>query len=457
MNISVKENVANGTCIYQVKAIDKDSGNNSRIKYTLLSGEYKENFVIVASSGNVSVNGNLDRESRGDFTLLIQATDGKFRSNMSLLITILDVNEFQPVFNPQYYKRNISEMASFGTPIIRVFATDEDSAENSIIHYKIISGNINGTFGISETNGTILLQKSLDYETLSGYKLLVEVSDGKYNSTANVSIQVEDFNDNSPYFTKNLFSTTISDDIPIGFVVMDLTALDSDSGCNGYVTYSLAENLRENDHLHLFHVIPTSGAIITLDKLKLNAPLVKYRFSVIASDHGIPSRQSRVNVTIIVEDANNSPPVFTDCPDIIVIGSTKPEQHFFNVSASDADYGSNANIGYFIDDGPSSEMCSSNSNMFQVDEKGAVRNVQELEEKCIYNITICATDGVKFDRCTVTLRVNLPDEPTAVERTGELAFLPNTFISGLRIWLVHLSLREKCISFYFFFYQNTVW
>ena len=95
--------------------------------------------------------------------------------------------------------------------------------------------------------------------------------------------------------------------------------------------------------------------------------------------------------------------------------------------------------------------------MFQVDEKGAVRNVQELEEKCIYNITICATDGVKFDRCTVTLRVNLPDEPTAVERTGELAFLPNTFISGLRIWLVHLSLREKCISFYFFFYQNTVW
>lgn len=186
MNISVKENVANGTCIYQVKAIDKDSGNNSRIKYTLLSGEYEENFVIDASSGNVSVNGNLDRESRGDFTL--QATDGKFRSNMSLLITILDVNEFQPVFNPQYYKRNISEMASFGTPIIRVFATDEDSAENSIIHYKVISGNINGTFDISETNGTILLQKSLDYETLSGYKLLVEVSDGKYNSTANVSI-----------------------------------------------------------------------------------------------------------------------------------------------------------------------------------------------------------------------------------------------------------------------------
>lgn len=160
MNISVKENVANGTCIYQVKAIDKDSGNNSRIKYTLLSGEYEENFVIDASSGNVSV----DRESRGDFTL--QATDGKFRSNMSLLITILDVNEFQPVFNPQYYKRNISEMASFGTPIIRVSATDEDSAENSIIHYKVISGNINGTFGISETNGTILLQKSLDYETL---------------------------------------------------------------------------------------------------------------------------------------------------------------------------------------------------------------------------------------------------------------------------------------------------
>lgn len=401
--ISVKESIANGTFIYQVKATDKDSGDNSIMKYTLLSREYEDNFFIDVLSGNVSINGNLDYESRSEFTLLIQATDGKFRSNMSLLITIMDVNEFQPVFYPQYSKINISEMASVGTPIIRVNATDKDSGKDARIHYKITSGNVNGTFSISETNGTILLQKSLDYEKRSGYQLLVEASDGKFNSTANVSIQVEDINDNAPYFTKKLFTATISEDSPIGFVVMNVTALDNDSGSNGHVTYSLAGN-----PLHPFGIIPASGAIVTLKKLKLNAPRVEYRFSVIASDNGNPRNQTRVNVLIIVEDANDSPPVFTGCQVNSIARSTKPGQHLFKVSASDADYGSNANITYSIDDEPSSEICSSNSSIFKVDENGTISNIKELEEHIVYKITICATDGVEFDRCAVTLSVNLP-------------------------------------------------
>ncbi|XP_022800058.1 uncharacterized protein LOC111337931 isoform X2 [Stylophora pistillata] len=405
--ISVKENIANGTFIHQVKAIDKDSGNNAIIKYSLLSREYDDNFFIDALSGNVSINGNLNHESRNEFTLLIQATDGKFRSNMTLLITILDVNEFQPVFYPQYSKINISEMASVGTLIIRVNATDKDSGKDARIHYKITSGNVNGTFSIIETNGTILLQRSLDYEKRSGYQLLVEASDGKFNSTANVSIQVEDVNDNAPYFTKKLFTATILDDFPIGSVVMNVTALDNDSGSNGHVTYSLAENP------HPFGIIPASGAIVTLRKLKLNASRVEYRLSVIASDNGIPSNQTCVNVLIIVEDANDSPPVFKGCGVNSIARSTKPGQHLFKVSASDADYGSNANITYFIDHGSSSEMCSSNSNMFQVDGNGTISNIKELEENILYNITICATDGVEFDRCTVALSVNLPEESTA--------------------------------------------
>lgn len=390
-----------------MKAIDKDSGNNAIIKYSLLSREYDDNFFIDALSGNVSINGNLNHESRNEFTLLIQATDGKFRSNMTLLITILDVNEFQPVFYPQYSKINISEMASVGTLIIRVNATDKDSGKDARIHYKITSGNVNGTFSIIETNGTILLQRSLDYEKRSGYQLLVEASDGKFNSTANVSIQVEDVNDNAPYFTKKLFTATILDDFPIGSVVMNVTALDNDSGSNGHVTYSLAENP------HPFGIIPASGAIVTLRKLKLNASRVEYRLSVIASDNGIPSNQTCVNVLIIVEDANDSPPVFKGCGVNSIARSTKPGQHLFKVSASDADYGSNANITYFIDHGSSSEMCSSNSNMFQVDGNGTIRNIKELEENILYNITICATDGVEFDRCTVALSVNLPEESTA--------------------------------------------
>lgn len=89
---------------------------------------------------------------------------------------------------------------------------------------------------------------------------------------------------------KNFFLIIILDDIFIGFVVMNLIVLDSDSGCNGYVMYLLVENLWENDYLYLFYVIFISGVIIILDKFKLNVFLVKYRFFVIVSDYGILSR-----------------------------------------------------------------------------------------------------------------------------------------------------------------------
>ena len=418
VNISVEENTANGTVIFQAKATDEDSGNNSILTYALLSSVYKRYFFVDASSGNVTMTGNLDRETRSEFILVIQATDGKFRTNTSLKIIVMDVNEFTPVFHPQYYRSNVSENALVGASIIQVFATDEDSKMDSRIFYNITSGNVNDTFSIDKTNGTIVLRKSLDYETMNVYELRVEASDGKFSSSANVSIQVEDINDNSPHFTRKLYSANISDAIQIGDVVMNVTALDKDSGSNGHVTYSLAESSQEtNNHAHeIFTINAISGAVTTLKKLKLDAPEKEYKFSVKASDSGIPSLHSFTNVLITVEDVNDSPPVFTDCSEGEIVESTKPEQRLFRVSASDADHGSNAKITYSICN-VASEKCASRKGMFQLQQNGEVRNMNELQWNCVYNITICVTDGVGLDRCSVVVRIQ--SETATGRQTGK--------------------------------------
>ena len=97
-NISVEENLANGTIIFQVKATDADYGNNSIITYFLLPSEYGEKFSIDASSGNITVIGNLDRENTSEVTLRIQATGGKFIITTELFVIITDVNDNPPVF-----------------------------------------------------------------------------------------------------------------------------------------------------------------------------------------------------------------------------------------------------------------------------------------------------------------------------------------------------------------------
>lgn len=87
-----------GKVIFQVRATDADYGNNSIITYSLLSGDYPPKFSIDASSGNITVIGNLDRENTSEITLLINASDGTFTVNSELLVIITDVNDNKPIF-----------------------------------------------------------------------------------------------------------------------------------------------------------------------------------------------------------------------------------------------------------------------------------------------------------------------------------------------------------------------
>ena len=96
--VSVEENISPGTVVFQVRATDADRGNNSIITYSLLPSEYSEKFSIGASSGNITVIGNLDRENRSQITLRINATDETFTVTSELFVIITDVNDNKPVF-----------------------------------------------------------------------------------------------------------------------------------------------------------------------------------------------------------------------------------------------------------------------------------------------------------------------------------------------------------------------
>ena len=94
----MEENTENGTVIFQVRATDADYGNNSIITYSLVPSEYATKFSIDASTGDITVIGNLDRENTSEITLRIKATDGKFTVTSELFVIITDVNDNKPIF-----------------------------------------------------------------------------------------------------------------------------------------------------------------------------------------------------------------------------------------------------------------------------------------------------------------------------------------------------------------------
>ncbi|KAJ7394203.1 Cadherin EGF LAG seven-pass G-type receptor 2 [Desmophyllum pertusum] len=403
VNISVQENVANGTVIFQAKATDEDSTNNSVITYTLLCSEGEENFAMDASSGIVTVTGNLDRETRSEMILYIQATDGKFRATTTLVITVLDVNEFTPVFHPQYYKRRVSETALLGEPVIQVIATDKDLGKDSRIFYNITSGNVDSTFSIDTENGTIILQKPLDYETLTLYELRVQASDDKFSSGAIVSIQVVDYNDNSPIFSSTKLFVFRSRNVTTGHLVGSVNASDKDSYDNADIHYSISSV----GNYDKFAINSSTGDIFTVTTLDTET-VRNYVILVKANDTGNPSRESTTLVTITATDVNDNTPEFVqrsftvNISEASVIGT-----NIVCLSTTDRDSMQNAQITYSIAEGNVNDT-------FKVTVDGVVVLQRQLDRETVqlYNLTIAAENSgaiVSQSRDTAIVIINIVD------------------------------------------------
>lgn len=78
---------------------------------------------------------------------------------------------------------------------------------------------------ISET-GTITVSEALDFETCRDYFLTVEARDGgtpPLSAVTTVNINLTDVNDNAPMFSRDAYTSVISEDATIGESVVQVT------------------------------------------------------------------------------------------------------------------------------------------------------------------------------------------------------------------------------------------
>jgi protocadherin-16/23 len=122
-------------------------------------------------------------------------------------------------------------------------------------------GNVGNKFNIDLNTGE-LTARPLDREQTARYLLQITAQDRgiptSYQSTCNITIIVEDQNDNDPRFELPKYVATIPEDIAIGTSVISVKAIDADLGINSRIVYSLA-----NETEWLFNIDNHSGLITT--------------------------------------------------------------------------------------------------------------------------------------------------------------------------------------------------
>ena len=180
-NFTVVENSLSGVLVGRVSASDSDIGDNGNITYSIVSGNINSTFRINATIGEISLMGEVDRESIEIYLLVVRVTDyglNRLSSDTLVNITVIDVNEFPPVFTELSYFGEVFENRSVGYLVLTVSSTDEDSGQNSLIEYQIIDGNDHRLFLIDIFTGQILVDSELDYETITNVTLEIFAEDG---------------------------------------------------------------------------------------------------------------------------------------------------------------------------------------------------------------------------------------------------------------------------------------
>lgn len=227
-------------------------------------------FEIHPRTGTVVTKKILDRETTDFYKIPIYVleTEGSTTSvhgrslfDMTvLLVTVTDINDHAPEFTASScYPLAVPENNNKSV-IHTVRASDADFGKNAEITYSISSGNFENKFSVDSVTGE-LTANPLDRELRPRYHLTITALDGgnpAMKSSCNITVLVEDQNDNDPKFDLTKYSATIPEDTPVDTSVLQVHASDADIGVNSKLIYSIA-----NESQWLFRIDNKTGVLTT--------------------------------------------------------------------------------------------------------------------------------------------------------------------------------------------------
>lgn len=123
---NVLEAAPPGTPVVQVSATDVDEAENSEIRYSLMPMPQSDWFAIDERSGLVTTRSRVDCETNPMPRLTVVASDRgnpPLSSTATLVVTVLDVNDNEPIFDQSFYNVTVPESEAVGSCILKVSLT----------------------------------------------------------------------------------------------------------------------------------------------------------------------------------------------------------------------------------------------------------------------------------------------------------------------------------------------
>ncbi|XP_035522449.1 protocadherin-16 [Morone saxatilis] len=401
--------------IIQVMAEDVDQGQNGQVTYSIQSSGMSGLFKIDPMTGSITTAAIMDREIFTQTKLVVTATDRgspRLAGSATLTVIIVDQNDNSPTI-PLPQEVRIPENMLIGTEITLVTGNDVDSSP--ALSYSLqLDPTALGKFGIHRYSGGVSLNAPLDFEEKTWYTLTVRATDSQHQTEANITILVEDINDNAPSFTHDLYQVTLPEHTPPGSAVVTVTATDRDSGENGKITYRVMSSTQEG-----FYIDPNNGTLFINHRAEFDPERPSVSIVIEACDGGSPSLSSLTTVQVQISDVNDNAPVFHQSEYRATVSEdTIPGSTVLTFEAFDSDLSrENCGFDFAIANGNEGNAFQIESSVRFLEGRGfqtvgtlLLAEGLDFETKPLYNLTVVVSDrGVPQRSSSVAAVITIGD------------------------------------------------
>ncbi|XP_063353973.1 protocadherin alpha-7-like isoform X25 [Pelmatolapia mariae] len=414
---SIPEEVKVGSVVGNMaKDLGLDISSLEERRFRIVSGAEDAQFEVNPNNGLLQVHGKIDREELCEnispcLINLKMVADNPMEIHY-VGVEIIDINDNSPTFPDDEKVLEIYESTLSGKRFQLPAAHDADVVSNTVRMYKL---NDNDHFSLQirdrgeDKIPFLVLQKPLDREKENEHKLILTAIDGgnpPRSGTLNVTVIVLDSNDNHPFFSEEVYSVKIPENVERHRSVIVIKANDLDEGVNGEIEYFFGGELDPKLY-DTFSLDKDTGEIQVKGEIDFENMEV-YKLDVHATDKGQPPMSTDCRVIIKVLDVNdNKPEIEVTSLSKIVSEDSKPGTVVALISITDQDAGLNGKVICSLsDNAPFDLKPSFQDNMYSL----VIKHKLDRESVSHYDVTITATDcGVPPLSTSRTLSIDVSD------------------------------------------------
>ncbi|XP_065546233.1 protocadherin gamma-A2-like [Lathamus discolor] len=307
-------------------------------------------------------------------------------------VEITDINDSEPSFEEAEMELRMSELTAPGSRFPLAEAHDPDLGTNSLQRYEL-SGDEHFSLAVQAGPGgdqrpELVLAKALDREEAAFHELVLRASDGgepALTGTAQIRVVVLDANDNAPVFSQSEYMVRVPEDVPVGSVLVAVTASDADEGLNGHLKYSLKKTKDRASQAFLLDA--ETGEITLVRNLDFEEG-DSYELQVQAHDGG--GLFDTANVGITVADVNDNAPELTMSSFLSEISEDAPPGTVMALlHVQDHDSGANGHVRCSIAESFPFRLEKTFEDYYRIVTAGEL----DREKVSEYNVTVRAVDG----------------------------------------------------------------